>query len=189
MGNKPSHSKYNENQEPWSLKVLVRIGVLVPGSMNEEKTVMLRIMNNKALRKQVHASTMWQYRQYKRADMCRLIIPNDWEDYSDTFRKCVNLIAEQFNINWFQVALTYCTHNFDYNKTWESCNKHRRFLPQRDTAPFDNDPEANPWYFMNKYLNLMETVPSFANHIAATEEETVQSFANHIATVEPEVVQ
>ena len=170
MGNNPSHSKYDENLDLWSLKVLVRIGVLVdPMGGQGRGWAMARVMNNSTLRKQVPDDTLLEYRkECKHVKTVPLIIPNNWQDYSNKFHNYINNVSTCLNLHWFHVALVCCENNFDKQKTIRKCQKLTHVLPQRHMAPFDNDPEANPWYFMNKSLNEFKTVPSFADHIATS---------------------
>ena len=168
MGNKSSYSKYNEDHEPWSLKVLVRIGVLVPGPMNEQKTTMIRVMNNRALREQLPEAILHEYKkQCKLVSALYLIIPNDWKDHTGEFRNYINIVSTKLNINWFYVILVYCESQFDEAKTMIKCRKLRPVLPRCNLAPFDDVPGANPWYFINKHLNEFETILSFADHITS----------------------
>jgi len=166
MGNKPQHSKYDENGDRWILKFLVRIEVLVPGPMNDARNEMVRIMNNPVLRKQISRETFAEYRrQCKQVRSCKLIIPNDWQDHAEEFRIRVSHISLAISANWFNVALYYCYYNFNERETYERCKIERQTLPHRGMAPFMNDFNANPWYFMNKILDNFEVIPSFANLI------------------------
>ena len=153
MGNKPQCSKYDENGDRWILKFLVRIGVLVSGPMNEIKTEMARVMNNPVLRKEISRETFAEYRkQCKQVRSCKLIIPNDWQDYTEEFRSRVAHISLAISANWFNVALYYCYHNFNERETYERCKIERQTFraakivngllnlarpPQTDVAPID----------------------------------------------------
>ena len=156
MGNKSTHKRFNENHEPWSLQFFLRIGVLVPGPMDEETTIMLRAVNNNAFSKRVPKANHY-HEKCKCARGASLIIPNDWQDYTLLFQMRVSSIGRDLNLDWFRVALLYCLFNFDEEKTLASCSK-------LANSPVKHQSDI-PWCFMNKYLDEFAQLPVFTEHV------------------------
>ena len=168
MGAKSSHASYDEQGNNLSIKFLMRIGVLVPAV----KTDNVKDFYLSRLRGVSSAVA----EKYKPIAKFKGYILKNCEDYTAKFFGIVTHLSTYTETNLYGIIMIFCLSNFDRTEFQNNYNMLLRGsavhgitykVVAKDIAPFHNDPEANPWYYLNAAIDHKAPSQQFREMIVA----------------------